>query len=179
MENNGEENIPKLENLLTTEEIKKSNNINKITDKIYLGDEDGAKEFDFLKNEQIHNELSLVPNPPKYPDDMNINLMHLNLEECLNIKILQHIKECIDFIDKSDKIYVHCSCGINRGPAIVIGYLMWKTHSTYDDVFNYVKQRRECIEPDNLIIMQLKKFQNLLKNNNYDLQKIEKNLKVK
>ena len=172
MENNGEDQKLDLNKLLTTEVIKKSNSIDKITDKIYLGDEDGAKEFDFLKNEQIHNVLSLVGNPPTYPEDMQINLMHLNLEDCLNTNIINPIKECADFIDKSDKIYIHCSCGVNRSPAIAIGYLMWKTHASYDEVFNFVKQRRSCIEPNNLFVMQLKKLNNLLKNNNYELQKI-------
>jgi protein-tyrosine phosphatase len=68
---------------------------------------------------------------------------------------------------------------MNRSAAIVIGYLMWKTHSSYDDVFDYVKKRRECIELNNLFIMQLHKFQNLLKNNNYNIQKIEVNPKIK
>ena len=54
MENNCEATLPKLEQLLTTEEIKKSNKINKITDTIYLGDEEGALDYDFLKTEQIH-----------------------------------------------------------------------------------------------------------------------------
>ncbi len=64
MENNGDLNIPKLDQLLTTEEIHKSNNISKITDKIYLGDEEGATQFDFMKEENIHNIISIVPNPP-------------------------------------------------------------------------------------------------------------------
>ena len=138
MENNGEEQKVDLNKLLTTEVINKSNNIDKITDKIYIGDEDGAKEFDFLKNEQIHNVLSLVGNPPTYPEDMKINLMNLNLEDCLNTNIINPIKECADFIDKSDKIFIHCSCGVNRSPAIAIGYLMWKTHASYDEVFNFL-----------------------------------------
>ena len=179
MENNENGEIPKLEELLTTEEIKQSNNISKITDKIYLGDEDGAKDFGFLKTEQIHNVLSIVPNPLKYPDDMNINLMHLDIEEKCISNIINYLKKCIKFIDNGDKIYVHCSCGINRSPAIIIGYLMWKTHSNYDDAFDYVKKRRDCIEPNNLFIMQLHKFQNLLKNNNYNLEKIIVNSKTK
>ena len=173
MENDGEKKFPKLLELLTIEEKKKSNNITKITDKIYIGDEDGAKELDYLKAEQIHYILSIVPTPPTYPEEMNINIMHLNIEDGLNIQIIQHLKNCIEFIEKSDKIYIHCICGVNRSPAIAIGYLMWKTHSSYDDVFNYIKQKRDCIELNNLFIIQLKKFQNLLKSCNYDLQKIE------
>ena len=179
MENNGEGTIPKLEQLLTTEEIKKSNNICKITDKIYLGDEEGALDYDFLKTEQIHYVLSILPNPPTYPADMNINVMHLSIEESLTININYYIIKCINFIDKADKIFVHCSCGVNRSPAIIIGYLMWKTHSSYDDAFDFVKKRRECIELNNLFIMQLHKFQNLLKNNNYNYEKIFVNPKNK
>jgi len=177
MENNGEGTIPKLGQLLTKEEIKKSNNISKITDKIYLGDEEGALDYDFLKTEQIHYVLSIIPNPPTYPEDMNIKVMHLDIEESLIININYYIIKCINFIDTADKIYVHCSCGVNRSPAIIIGYLMWKTHSSYDEVFDFVKNRRECIELNNLFIMQLHKFQNLLKNNNYNYEKIVVNPK--
>ena len=179
MENNGEGAIPKLGQLLTTEEIKKSNNISKITDKIYIGDEEGALDYDFLKTEQIHYVLSILPNPPTYPEDMNIKVMHLSIEESLTININYYIIKCINFIDKADKIFVHCSCGVNRSPAIIIGYLMWKTHSSYDEVFDFVKNRRECIELNNLFIMQLHKFQNLLKNNNYNYEKIVVNPKNK
>lgn len=179
MENNGDLNIPKLDQLLTTEEIHKSNNISKITDKIYLGDEEGATQFDFLKEENIHNIISIVPNPPQYPEDMKMNVMHLNIEDSLAINIIKYIKNSIDFIDKADKIYIHCNCGINRGPAIAIGYLIWKTHTSYNEVFDYVKKRRDCIELNTLFIIQLDKFHNLLEKNNYNLQKVEIKSKAK
>ena len=179
MENNENGVVPKLEQLLTTTETNKSKNICKITDKIYLGDEEGALDFDFLKKEQIHNILSIIPNPPKYPEEMNINIMHLNIEESLKVNIISFLKQCIQFIDNADKIFVHCSCGVNRSSAIVIGYLMWKTHSSYDDVFEYVKQRRDCIEPSNLFVIQLHKFHNLLVNNNYNIERIQENPNIK
>ena len=110
---------------------------------------------------------------------MNINLMNIDLEETLNINIVNYLKKCINFIDNADKIYIHCTCGINRSAAIVIGYLMWKTHSTYDDVFNFVKQRRECVQPINPFIIQLKKFQILLKKNDYNIENVLMNTKTK
>lgn len=179
MENNEEGAIPKLEDLLTTEEANRQNNISKITDKIYLGDEEAASDLEFLRNEQIHYVLSITENPPKYPEEMNINLMQLEIEDNLKVNIITYLKQCINFIDNADKIYVHCSLGINRSPAIIIGYLMWKTHSSYDNVFEYVKKRRECIEPCNLFVIQLHKFHNLLINNNYNLQRIQVKSKTK
>ena len=74
MKNNEDGNIQKLEKLLTSEEINYSNNISKITDKIYLGDEEGAKELDFFKTEGIHYILSIVKIPPTYPDNMNMKV---------------------------------------------------------------------------------------------------------
>lgn len=179
MENNEDGSIPKLEDLLTKKEANTPNNINKITDKIYLGDEEGASDLEFLKNEQIHYVLSISSNSPTYPEEMNINAMQLEIKDNLKINIIIYLKQCIKFIDNADKIYVHCSYGINRSPAIVIGYLMWKTHSSYESVFDYVKSRRECIEPCNIFIIQLHKFHNLLINNNYNLEKIIMNTKIK
>ena len=179
MENNRDKNIPKLEQLLTTEEIHKSNNISKVTDKIYLGDEEGSTKFDILKEENIHNILSIVPNPPQYPEDMKMNVMHLNIEEGLAINIIKYIKISIEFIDKADKIFIHCNYGRCRGPAIAIGYLMWKAHASYNEVFDYVKKRRDCIELNNFFIIQLNKFHNALEKNNYNLQKVEVKTKAK
>ena len=179
MKNNEDGNIQKLEKLLTSEEINYSNNISKITDKIYLGDEEGAKELDFFKTEGIHYILSIVKIPPTYPDNMNMKVLHLNMGESLTTNIISFIKQSINFIEKADKIYIHCTCGINRSAAILIGYLMWKTHSSFDDVFNYVKKRRDCIEPINPFIIQLHKFENLLKQNNYDHEKVIVNARTK
>ena len=50
---------------------------------------------------------------------------------------------------------------------------MWKTHSNFDDVYFFVKKRRPEIDPNNGFRKQLKIFQDLLKENNYDLTKID------
>ena len=59
MKNNNFKDAQKLDNLIIKEEFKKSNNINKITEKIYLGDIEGATDYIYFKNEQIHNVLKL------------------------------------------------------------------------------------------------------------------------
>ena len=173
--------IPKLDELITKELCMKSNNINKITDKIYLGDEEGAKELDFFKAEKIHNVLSIIDSPINYPDELKINHKIIKLEDSTSINILfPYLKECIDFIENSDKIYAHCSCGVNRSPSIVIAYLMWKTHSAFSQVYNFVQKRRSCVEPSIGFITKLNKFDNILKNNDYDIKKIDfKSINIK
>ena len=49
---------------------------------------------------------------------------------------------------------------------------MWKTHLDFDDIYSFVKKRRPEIDPNNGFRRQLKLFQKLLKENNYDLNKI-------
>ena len=87
--------------------------------------------------------------------------------------IIQYFKECIDFIENSDKIYIHCICGISRSTSIVIAYLMWKTHCSYYDAYFFVKNRRPFIDPNEGFIKQLEIFEDLLQKNNYDLNKID------
>ena len=174
MSNNENPTIPKLDELITKELCTNSNNINKITDKIYLGDEEGAKELDFFKTEQIHNVLSIIDYPINYPEELKINHKIIKLEEKISFNILfPYLKECIDFIENSDKIYVHCTCGINRSPSIVIAYLMWKTHSSFSQTYNFVQKRRSCVEPSIGFITKLKKFDNILNNNDYNIKKID------
>ena len=173
MANKENENIPKLTELLTKEKIANSNNIDKITDKIYLGCEEGAKEYDFLKTEEIHNIISIIPETINFPEEMNMKCLNFTAENCLVTGFFKSLKQCIEFIENSDKIFIHCSCGVDRSPTIIIGYLMWKTHSSYDEVFNYVKEKRNCIEPNNLSVIKLHKLDKLLKQNNYQLEKID------
>ena len=173
MANKENENIPKLTELLTKEKIANSNNIDKITDKIYLGCEEGTKEFEFLKTEEIHNIISIIPEIINFPEEMNMKCLNFTTENCLVTGFFKSLKQCIEFIENSDKIFIHCSCGVDRSPTIIIGYLMWKTHSSYDEVFNYVKEKRNCIEPNNLSVIKLHKLDKLLKQNNYQLEKID------
>ena len=78
---NDNENIPKLEELITKKELQKSNNISKITDKIYLGDVEGATNYYYFKNEHIHNVISIVNEPPEYPKEMKINHKCFKIED--------------------------------------------------------------------------------------------------
>ena len=170
---NDNENIPKLEELITKKELQKSNNISKITDKIYLGDVEGATNYYYFKNEHIHNVISIVNEPPEYPKEMKINHKCFKIEDRYTNNIYKYFKECIEFIENADKVYVHCLFGISRSATIVIAYLMWKTHSNYEIVYDFVKKRRDNIDPNHGFVLQLKKFDLLLKDNNYEISKID------
>ena len=150
------------------------NSLNKVTDKIYLGDLKSGNDINFLKEENISNVLSLTGDifSPKYPKKLKISQKIINIDDSPKENILKFFKECILYIENSDKILVHCMAGVSRSATIVIAYLMWKTHSSFNDTYLFIKKRRPEIDPNNGFRKQLNIFQKLLEDNNYDLDKI-------
>ena len=171
-----DKNFPSLESLLSEKELGMSYNIDKITNNIYLGNIKGLSEKEYLKTEKIKSILSLTKETPKIDDELNINQKILPIDDLYSENIIKYFKECIEFIDNNGKIFVHCECGVSRSATIVIAYLMWKTHSTFDAAYRFVKKTRPEIDPNNGFRRQLKKFQQLLEENNYDLNKINSEL---
>ncbi len=166
---NDNEKIPKLEELITKKELQKSNNISKITDKIYLGDYEGTKDLDYFSKEGITHVLSIINDiPVEFSEKDNITHKLLNIKDEENSNLIKYFKECFEFIEKANKIFIHCACGISRSPTIVIAYLMWKTHCSYNDTFWFVKNRRKLISPNDGFVKQLKIFEDMIKKNNYD-----------
>ena len=172
-----DKNIPSLESLLSEKELGMSYNIDKITNNIYLGNIKGLSEKEYLKTEKIKSILSLTKETPKVDDELNIYQKILPIDDLYSENIIKYFKECIEFIDNNGKIFIHCECGVSRSATIVIAYLMWKTHSTFEAVYSFVKKTRPEIDPNNGFRRQLKKFQQLLEENNYDLNRINSELK--
>ena len=169
-----------LESLLTDKNQIPSKSIDKITDKIYLGDVEGTEDLNYFSKEKITHVLSLNDLDPKYitisfPESSNIIHKMVPISDEENFNLFKYLKECIEFIENSNKIYIHCMCGISRSPSIIIAYLMWKTHCNYYDAYFFVKNRRNFISPNDGFIKQLLLFEKILKENNYDLNKIDFN----
>lgn len=150
-----------------------SSYIDKVTDKIYLGCYNGALDIKYLQAEKITNILSLIGDEsPGYEGGEFIQKI-IDIDDFPSENIIKYFKECIEFIESANKTYVHCMCGISRSSTIVIAYLMWKTQATYNEAYFFVKNRRKFIAPNDGFVQQLKIFEKLLKDNNYDLNKIK------
>ena len=147
--------------------------IDKVTDKIYLGCYNGALDVAYLKAEKINNILSLIGNDSPGYERGDFTQKVIDIDDFPKENIIQYFKECIEFIESANKTYVHCMCGISRSSTIVIAYLMWKTHATYNEAYFFVKNRRRYISPNEGFVQQLKIFEKLLKENDYDLNKID------
>jgi len=152
------------------------NPVNKITEKIYLGNIDGARNIQFLKKEKITHIISLAGKmfTPIYDKNIIQFQKIIDIEDDMRENIIKYFKECFDIIEKADKIFIHCMAGVSRSATIVISYLMWKEKTSLDEILKKVKEKR-FVSPNFGFMEQLKIFEKLLKENNYDLNKIDLN----
>ena len=140
-----------------------------ITDKIYLGNEDTARDKELLNRLNISNILICAEGCNAfYPNEYKYKILYL--DDSIDEDLLSWLKEAFEFIDSSkDNIYIHCAMGISRSPSIVIAYIMYKNKITFNEAFDFVSKKRKVISPNSGFQNQLKKFEKILKENNYVL----------
>ena len=148
--------------------------MDKITDKIYLGDCFGAEDEGKLKLNNIKRVLSCCGRlSPKYKDSSIIQKI-IELEDSPQTNIIKYFKDSIKFIEESNKVFVHCFAGVSRSATLVIAYLMWKNHKPFKETREFVNEHR-WIGPNLGFKQQLLIFEEKLKETNYDLDKIDFN----
>ena len=145
--------------------------LNEIEDKLWLGNSFAAGNINDLKEKGITKILTVMNGPPKkYDEGFNhktIEIMDINFQN-----IIQYFGECLNFIKGDEKILVHCAAGASRSATIVIAYLMWKNKMNFNDALQFVKNKRPIIWPNAGFKEQLKMFEKLLIENDYDINKI-------
>ena len=142
---------------------------NKITPKIFLGNEDTARDKKILNEIKISNILICAEGCEKFfPDDFEYKILYI--DDAVDEDLLSWLKEAFDFIDSSkNNIYIHCAMGISRSPSIVIAYIMYKEKISYENAFNKVYEKRNCINPNTGFRKQLQIFEDILIKNNFIL----------
>ena len=147
--------------------------MDKITDKIYLGDCDGAKNEKKLKENNIKRVLSCMGGLSLQYEDKSIKQKIIELNDFPNTNIIQYFVDAIKFIDESDdKVFVHCFAGVSRSATLVIAYFMWKNKISYKESYELVRKKR-FVGPNIGFTRQLLIFEEKLKKCDYDLDKID------
>jgi protein-tyrosine phosphatase len=149
--------------------IIQSDFVDKITDRIYLGCIDGFYDFSYLKSQNITHILSLCP-----MENIADDFIHktISVDDIPSENICKYFKEAIEFIETSEKVYVHCMAGVSRSPTIVISYIMWKERLAYNQAYFKVKNKRKFIYPNEGFCTQLKEFEKNLKEFEWNLDNI-------
>ena len=149
--------------------------MNKITDKVYLGDCFGADDETAIKAHKITHVLSCMGHlSPKYKDKSIVQKI-IELEDDEKQNIFQYFRDSIKFIENSDRVFVHCFAVVSRSAALVIAYFMWKNKMSFKESLNFVSKYRN-IGPNMGFRNQLLILEKKLKEANYDLDKINWNI---
>ena len=150
-----------------------NNDLNQIEDNIWLGNFNSTKNIKDLKEKGITKILTVMNERRNIFNKEDgfihkiIDVMDIDYEN-----IIQYFGECLNFIKGEEKSLVHCAGGISRSPTIVIAYLMWSKKMNYNEANKFVKLKKNNIRPNSGFIKQLKIFQNILMDNDYDIDKI-------
>ena len=154
--------------------LSKYKDINKIEDNLWLGNSFAAGNIWDLKEKGIKKILSIMTVPPNnYNKEDGFNQKIIEIDDMNHQNIIQYFGECLNFIKGDDKILVHCAAGASRSATIVIAYLMWKNKMKFDDALQLVKEIRPNVWPNEGFQDQLKLFEKLLNENNYEIDKIK------
>ena len=114
-------------------------------------------------------------NYPNYNKNDDIIQKVLKIKDSPLANIIKYFGEVLNFIEGKDKILIHCMAGVSRSSSFVIAYLMWNKKISYEDALNIVCNKRPNVFPNFGFREQLKMFDKLLKDNQYDINKIDFN----
>ena len=135
--------------------------INHICDNVYLGDFRAADDLPLLKEKNISAIINCAFNlPSKFKKELTY--LNLKLADEKDVEIIPALENAYKFIkeDPNRLILVHCVHGSSRSGRTVIFYLMKDKKWDYETCFNYVKERRNIIKPNEGFKRQLIEYYN-------------------
>lgn len=147
---------------------------------LYLSSEGPAKNLTLLKQLQINYILNLTGykfNSTElrfqfdYPSEFTV--LHIKINDDMNVNITDYFDQALAFIHSSignscsNRILIHCEAGISRSATIVIAYLMQYHHQSLKDAYEFVKQRKNNIDPNMNFMQQLIQFEKQIYQNDH------------
>ena len=143
-----------------------------IPNKLYLGNNESAKNLEIL---QKHNITSILICGYFLSEFFPGQFIYKTLEIQDNEYeiIINSLIKGIEFIESNKTVLVHCREGISRSSTIVIGYIMYKEKKSYNEAENFVREKKDDIKPNENFVKQLKEFEDIIKVCKYDIKMIK------
>lgn len=130
----------------------------KITNNLYLGST-CARHPDILRSLGIKYIVTCNKEDKPYKKGEFVSF-HLLWDDDPDQILFPSIVEAYNFmnaaINRGQKVLVHCYAGISRSASVVIFYLMMKRGWGFQKAYEYVKQRRKIVDPNDGFRNQLK-----------------------
>ncbi|KAK6189929.1 hypothetical protein SNE40_001892 [Patella caerulea] len=137
----------------------------KITDLVYLGSEWNAANAAELQEIGIGFILNVTLEIDNFFQGM-FKYKNIRLPDVPESDLLRHWDKTYDFIDRArkenSKVLIHCKMGISRSSATTMAFLMKDNKWSFEEAFKYVKERRNCVNPNEGFREQLKTYEGIL-----------------
>ena len=136
----------------------------KILDGLYLAGANVARNHMALRKRGITHVLTVADIPPPWPDKFKYR--QISVADESQTDLLSRFEEAHQFIDEArgagGAILVHCAAGVSRSATIVISYVMREDGKTYEEAFDFVKEKRSVVCPNRGFVEQLQKWEQTL-----------------
>ena len=135
---------------------------NHIIDNIYLGSSYNASNYDLLQKLDIYRIVNVSDDVPNFfENNIDFEYFYQNIKDNgIDIFEKNDLDLIYNFIKKNDSnVLVHCVVGRSRSVTIVIYYLMKEHKMSVDEAINFIKTKRDQINPSLRFINSLKKIQ--------------------
>ena len=143
-----------------------------IPNKLYLGNNESAKNLEILQKHHITSILICGYFLSEFFPGQFI-YKTLEIQDNEYEIIINSLIKGIEFIESNKTILVHCREGISRSSTIVIGYIMYKEKKSYIEAENFVREKKDDIKPNENFVKQLKEFGDIIKVCKYDIKMIK------
>jgi protein phosphatase slingshot len=132
---------------------------------LYLSGEEGAINKQILLDYKINTIINVTDNIPNlFPELFTYH--NIYIMDRLDQKISDYFNSTIKLLENirknNGKVLVHCSAGKSRSATIVIAYIMKTQNMQFTEAYEFVKARRNVIDPNLGFIGQLIQFNKIL-----------------
>jgi protein-tyrosine phosphatase len=125
--------------------------MSQIFSNLWITPGDTAREFDFLKENQITHILNCAEEEPmNYP--RNITAIHIQMtddeDDAGMSQIIQGAQILAVWMNAGANVIVHCKAGISRSVTVVLAWLIIYKNYTFNNAYKFVQDKRNFINPN-------------------------------
>lgn len=121
--------------------------------RLYMGSRRDARDLERLRELGITHILNVTTDEKKH---FKKEFTYLRIPVDDGERRIGSFFDCAyRYIEEGEVVFVHSGQGVSRSATIVIAYLMRNRTWNYDTALQFVKERREIVNPHPLFVVQL------------------------